>query len=60
MSKEQLRAAYPEFAKFKDDFAKEFGQLSGIEIEDNGKMIVEWGESWGDCVEFPLTSKDMK
>ena len=58
MSKEQLRAAYPDLAKFKDDWA-DCG-LVGIEIEDKGKTVVNWGESWGECVEFPLTSKDMK
>jgi len=60
MSKEQLRAAYPDLAKFKDDFANVFGDLVGIEITDKEKKIVQWGESWGECVEFPLTSKDMK
>lgn len=52
MSKEQLRAAYPDLAKFKDDFANVFGDLVGIEITDKEKNIVQWGEDWGDCVEF--------
>jgi len=54
MSKEQLRAAYPELAAFKDDMAANFGELVGIDIDKDSKQIivVKWGEDWGDTVEF--------
>lgn len=55
MSKEQLRAKYPELAAFKDDMAANFGALVGIDIDEDDKktVIVKWGVDWGETVSFP-------
>ena len=58
VSKEERRAMMPECSKFIDDMRNQF-EVIGISASENGQTV-EWGESWGECVEFPLTSKDMK
>jgi hypothetical protein len=57
MDKEQRRKLMPTVTGFIDQM-KQFEPV-GIEAEENGQSV-KWGESWGECVEFPLTSKDMK
>jgi len=57
MDKEQRRKLMPTVTEFIDQM-KQF-ELVGIDAEENGQSV-KWGESWGVCVEFPLTSKDMK
>ena len=49
----------PESTKFIDEMREAFGDLVGIEAEENGHSV-KWGEDFGECVEFPLTSKVVK
>ena len=49
----------PESTKFIDDMREAFGDLVGIEAEENGQSV-KWGADFGECVEFPLTSKGKK
>ncbi len=63
ITKEERRALMPECSKFIDDMRNEF-EVIGISASENGQSV-EWasceiGRDWGECVEFPLTSKDMK
>ena len=51
MNKEQRRLAMPESTKFIDDMREAFGDLVGIEAEENGQSV-KWGEDWKDTVEF--------
>lgn len=53
ISKEERRALMPESTKFIDDMRESFGELVGIEAEENGQSV-KWGVSFGDCVEFPI------
>ena len=50
MNKEQRRLAMPESTKFIDKMREAFGDLVGIEAEENGQ-VVKWGESWKETVE---------
>lgn len=59
MTKEERRLAMPESTKFIDEMREAFGDLVGIEAEENGQSV-KWGEDFGECVEFPLTSKVVK
>ena len=49
----------PESTKFIDSMREAFGDLVGIEAEENGQSV-KWGEDFGECVELPLTSKGKK
>jgi hypothetical protein len=72
ISKEKRRALMPECSAFIDDMRQAFDvtvidengdekieSLMGIDATENGQSV-KWGEDFGECVEFPLTSKDMK
>ena len=59
ISKEERRALMPECSMFIDEMRETFGDLVGIEAEENGQSV-KWGEGWNDCEEFPLTSKVKK
>lgn len=43
----------PESTKFIDDMRETFGELVGIEAEENGQSV-KWGVSFGECVEFSV------
>ena len=51
LSKEERRLAMPESTKFIDEMREAFGDLVGIEAEENGQSV-KWGEDWKDTVEF--------
>lgn len=53
MTKEERRAMMPESTKFIDEMRETFGDLVGIEAEENGQSV-KWGVSFGECVEFPI------
>ena len=53
MNKDQRRLAMPESTKFIDSMREAFGDLIGIEAEENGQSV-KWGVSFGECVEFPI------
>ena len=40
----------PESTKFIDDMREAFGELIGIEAEENGQSVT-WGESWKETQE---------
>lgn len=47
MTKEERRVAMPESTKFIDDMREHFGELAGIEAQENGHKV-KWGVDWGD------------
>jgi hypothetical protein len=51
LNKEERRAIMPESTKFIDEMREAFGDLVGIEAEENGQSV-KWGEDWKDTVEF--------
>ena len=44
LTKEERRALMPECSKFIDDMREHFGDLVGIEADENGQSV-----KWGDC-----------
>lgn len=58
-AKDRNALAMPKVSDFIEHMRFDFGVLTAIEAKENGQSV-KWGESWGECVEFPLTSKDMK
>ena len=51
ITKDERRAIMPESTKFIDEMREAFGDLVGIEAEENGQSV-KWGEDWKDTVEF--------
>jgi len=51
VNKSERRLAMPESTKFIDEMREAFGDLVGIEAEENGQSV-KWGEDWKDTVEF--------
>ena len=51
ISKDERRALMPESTKFIDDMRENFGELIGIEAEENGQ-VVKWGVDWSDGHSF--------
>lgn len=50
-TKEERRALMPESTAHIDDMRENFGELVGIEAEENGQTV-KWGVSWGERVSF--------
>lgn len=51
MNKEQRRLAMPESTKFIDEMREAFGDLVGIDAEENGQSV-KWGVDWGKTEDF--------
>lgn len=51
MNKEQRRLAMPNSTEFIDQMREVFGDLVGIEAEENGHSV-KWGEDWSKTDSF--------
>lgn len=56
ITKEERRALMPESTKFIDDMRENFGELVGIEAEENGQSV-KWGVDWGKTESFTMKTK---
>ncbi len=51
LTKDERRAIMPESTKFIDEMREAFGDLVGIEAEENGQSV-KWGVDWGKTESF--------